>query len=201
MNPVPAKTTRAREARAWELKSRGYTDARIAAELGVSRSTVTKALGRVERRELGRLSDQFEAQKVLVLARLEAILRAAWEGWDLSKRPERTVRVRHGPRGRTAERVWRSRCGDPRCLNLVRRVLRDIRELLGLDAPRQVILREPAPTPRFVTVVARPATPAPAPAPEGDHRAGSISGVARVTGRRRSGREFVRRGARNRCYR
>ena len=161
-NKVPAEVAREREARAWELKQQLWTDERIAAELGVDRSTVTKALQRVERRVLAHLEDSISQLKVRQTAQLEYLAAEAVSAWEASKRPAETTRTvieraetpadddARAGEARKPEVIVKTtltvkgQSGDPRFLNAAREALADVRKLWGLDAPQRIELTKDA---------------------------------------------------------
>src|SRR5262245_13034931 len=116
MNPVPIQTTRLRELRAWDMKLEGKADGDIAAELGVERSTVTKMLGRVQKRETERLRERSDAERMRAQERLQELYGEAMEAWERSKQAREVSRARTGPRGKSVCREVASRDGDPRVL-------------------------------------------------------------------------------------
>jgi transposase len=84
-NPVPKEVTIERERRAWELRQKGWSHRRIAAELGIDDSTVTKALQRVTKRALIDLKDKVEEMKTEQTFQLDHIQDEAMQAWERSK--------------------------------------------------------------------------------------------------------------------
>jgi hypothetical protein len=93
----------------------GWTHDRIAKELGLSQSAVTKALARAELLALEAMLTSIQHHKSVHFSRLETMYVQAMDAWTRSRR-----------RGH----------GNPRFLAEARSVLGDIRALLGLDSPR-----------------------------------------------------------------
>src|SRR5262245_46118950 len=116
MNPVPIQTTRVREIRAWEMKLEGKSNEAIAKELGVDRSTVSKMLTRVQKRETARLRERLDAERMRTQERLQEIWGEAMEAWERSKQAREVSRARTGPRGKSVCKEVASRDGDPRVL-------------------------------------------------------------------------------------
>lgn len=160
MSPKRSKVLRAREARAWAMRSRGWSQIRIATELGIGQPSVSKLLGRVEARELKRMSKSVERVKVTQHSQLEHVIEEALDAWHRSKTPrKRAARKTVGgmppmPHGddddpahisvpdtvETSEIIERD--GDTGYLYAAMTAMGNIRSLWGLDvAPA---LQEPA---------------------------------------------------------
>lgn len=151
---VSKEVTRERERRAWELRQACWTQERIAGDLGVDRSTISKMLARIDRRLLKQVEAAVFAMKVAEDARLEFIIDEAMQAWQRSKSPAVAKRVtktkagekdpgetegegKHG--GRSQETVSQAaQCGDARYLVEARAAMADRRKLWGLDAPQKV---------------------------------------------------------------
>ena len=147
-----------RENRAWDLRvNHAWTQQRIAAEIGVSRSAVDAILRRLARRVTKQLEAEVRSEIVRQLAILDHIVDEAMQAWEASKAGSVEQETTRGPGGRFVETTtWRSSCGDPAYLREVLAVLDSTRRLLGLDAP--TVIRhlgqsdEPAPPLRIITV-------------------------------------------------
>jgi DNA-binding transcriptional LysR family regulator len=101
----------------WEaFVTHGWTHDRIAKELGLTQSAVTKALARAEQLGLEVMHKSIQRHKGVQFSRLERLYVEAMDGWTRSRR------------GRAK--------GDPKFLGAARAALSDIRDLLGLDSPR-----------------------------------------------------------------
>jgi hypothetical protein len=90
---MPRKDTiRARdlERRAWQLRLKGWSLQRIADRLGVDRSTIGKALKRIDQRVLERLTRRAAREKVVQSERLEYLLAEATAAWHRSKEPTKS---------------------------------------------------------------------------------------------------------------
>jgi hypothetical protein len=138
--------------RCWDLYAKHeWTHDQIARELGISQSSVTRAIVRAEKLGLEAMRASIEQEKTRQLLRLERIYQEAMLGYERSC----STRIRKGRRSSTVNRgrgvvkgktsVLRSetRDGDPKFLNAARGALSDIRVLLGLDAPAKVQVTEP----------------------------------------------------------
>lgn len=146
--PEP-QVQRAREARAWRLRSRGWSQYRIADELRMSQGGVSRLLQRIERRELKRMSRSVESIKVTQNAQLEHIVGESLDAWDRSKTPRKRAARKTAGSGdgdgdgatvETSEVVERD--GDCSYLYAAMNAMGAQRSLWGLDvAPA---LQEPA---------------------------------------------------------
>ena len=158
-NHHPAELTLAREERAWDLKARGYTTKEIRealiAEFGVSITirAVNMALQRVAERTAAEAVRHAQAYKGRQIARLEAIAQEALSAYrrTVGEQVETTERVEHQPAAPTPDAVTaappppepkrttqtrrRVEAGDPRFLEKALDAMRDLRKLLGIDAP------------------------------------------------------------------
>ena len=144
----PRARIRAREGRAMELATQGWSQHRIATELQISQPAVSKLLRRVEDRILRELTAGVERQKARHTLRLEHLYAEALRAWEQSKqdatrrRQRKTVGRAGGATGATvAELVVEEQHGDPRYLEEGRKALADLRKLWGLDAPHKVDVR------------------------------------------------------------
>jgi hypothetical protein len=143
----PRARIRTRELRALELATLGWSQHRIAADLGISQAAVSKLLRRVETRVLRELIDLVDRQKVRHTLRLEHLYAEAMGAWEQSKtdttrrRQRKTEGGTGGASASVAEIVVENQHGDPRYLDEARKALADHRKLWGLDAPHQLDVR------------------------------------------------------------
>lgn len=126
-------------ARALELQSRLWTHARIAADLGVHRTTVSRSLSRHNRRTLERMERRTAAAKGRQVDQLERMADEAFAGWERSQRDVEALKITSetvaGVRTERTETSIRGQAGDPSFLREAREILADVRKILGLDAP------------------------------------------------------------------
>jgi predicted transcriptional regulator len=136
------------EARCWQLRQRGYSQRRIADELGLDQGTVCRMLRRVERREFERLSRQVDRHKATQTAILEGLVDEAIQAWERSKGRRSSARrsVKHkfveDEHGKVEEKPAASvnvtetieTAGDVAYLDRAMEGLRQIRKIWGLDA-------------------------------------------------------------------
>jgi len=146
----PTLRIRLREQQALQMHLEGQSQHSIAAALDVTQAAVSKILKRIEERLHADLARSYERQRARQLLRLEHLYAVAMKAWQQSVSTE-SIRRRQrksdgsGGTGTVAEIVSESAAGDPRYLEQGRRVLEDLRNLLGLDAPRAMALDVTAP--------------------------------------------------------
>jgi hypothetical protein len=147
----------------------GVTYDQLAARFGIRKSQVFEDLAWVQKHWRDCLGpDKLDALKVEILQELDMIQAEAKRGWRRSLKPasrmrERTVQPRGGGPQRETTRSVERQAGDPRFLAELRAAWKDVRDLLGLDAPRGVVVAdEPLPVIRMVNVYRA------SPAPNGD---------------------------------
>jgi hypothetical protein len=142
--------TALREVKAWSLRARGWTETRIAVELGVNQSSVSRMLERIEARELARMSASVERTKVVHHAQLDHVIEESLDAWYRSKLPRKRAARKTSGEGdggggdevQTTEVIERD--GDTGYLYAAMQAMGAQRSLWGLDvAPA---LQEPAAT-------------------------------------------------------
>jgi hypothetical protein len=144
---VPAHLSPEQLERALELQRKFWTHERIATEIGVHRTTVSRTLAKHNRRSLKRLERQTAAIKAQQLAQLEWLAEQAAEAWEKSLDDEETRKSVEGFVGDKMtdkeEKVIKGQSGNPALLREARGALADARKILGLDAA------PPQPEPEF----------------------------------------------------
>lgn len=130
-----------------ELAVLGWSQHRIATDLGISQAGVSKLLKRGETRALRELADTIERHKARQTMRLEHHYAEAMHAWEESKadttrkRQRKTQAGSGGTDATVAEVIVEDRHGDPRYLEVARKGLADVRKVWGLDAPHQLDVR------------------------------------------------------------
>ena len=137
MSPPPDRTViSSRETHAWDLRCRGWTHSKIALELAITRSGVSRLLDRVEAREQARMSRAWTRIKLIQSAQLEWIIEEALAAWEKSKTPRKraaskTVSGEDRDEVTTSEIVERD--GDTSYLYAAMNAMDRMRSLWGLD--------------------------------------------------------------------
>lgn len=123
--------------KAVDLQRKCLTHQKIAEEIGVRRETITRVLGRYNRKVSDRLMSKSIRERARQFERLDWIIEEAAEEWHRSKLDAETVKVTN--EGLVAddktETTTKGQTGDPRYLSEIRSALADQRKILGLDAP------------------------------------------------------------------
>jgi hypothetical protein len=135
----------------------------LAAKFGIQKSQVYADLAAVRQHFRALLGpDRLEEIRVEVLADLDLVRGEALLGWRRSLRPASRVREKTATAGRSGRETMRQievQAGDPRFLTELRAAGQDLRDFLGLDAPRKVVTTpdgDRLPIVRIVNVI-RPA--------------------------------------------
>ena len=144
----PRATVQARALRVLDRSVAGRSQREIAAAEGLSQSAVSKILRRLETRALQELVDRVEQQKARQSLRLDYLYGESLRAWEASKtdatrRVQRTTQAGAGGAGgaTVAQLVVETQHGDPRYLEVARKVLADQRRVWGLDAPQKLDVR------------------------------------------------------------
>lgn len=142
-NKVPIELTLEREAEAWELHKQGYSQTEIARVLTeadpkhpIGQQAVSKALRRVQETLTADLTDRVDRYKVSQVGRLEGIYLLAMDSFRVSKGVQKKTK-RQAAKGRltVVQEGKTNDPGDPRWLEKAMDALRDMRKILGIDAP------------------------------------------------------------------
>lgn len=123
--------------KAVSLQRKGWTNGRIADELGVHRHTIGRALARYNARVYDRLVKRTAGEKGRQLAVLESVVEEALEQWERSKGDTITVKDATGVDGNgpwtETITTTRGNVGDPRLLAEAQKALAERRRILGID--------------------------------------------------------------------
>lgn len=123
----------------------------IATRLGINRKTVLADLKWLQRQWQAESLRNYSQAKAEQLAKLDELVREAWEGFERCRREEVSERTRvvEGPQGRrtTLETRRQPRDGGLGYLSQVCRCLEERAKLLGLYAPSRATVPPPAPDP------------------------------------------------------
>jgi DNA-binding MarR family transcriptional regulator len=138
------EVTQHKEMRAFELRQQLWTHERIAKELGVERSTVTKMLQRIGKRYSEKLEAEVKRIRAEHTLQLEHMADEAMQAWSASKQPAKDAKRRKtASRGEVEESRVQTQNADPRFLAEARAALADIRDIWGADAPTKVAATTP----------------------------------------------------------
>ncbi len=137
---MPAHLTPDQLETAIELQRKCWTHKKISDEIGVSRVTVTRTLGRHNRRVLKRLENQSVTIKAQHIAQLEWIAEEAARQWERSTEDVETIKTSTGGIGpEKTDITVKGQSGNPALLREARESLAEIRSILGID--KQVVER------------------------------------------------------------
>jgi predicted transcriptional regulator len=160
---IPKEVTAERERKAWKLRQKCWTEARIAEELDLTQQAVSAILRRVEKRLSAQFQSRAEEIKAAQTAQLEYLADQALQAWERSqedaegartvteavelKTNEETLDDENTPIRRkqvlvpaekiTTTRTSEGQSGDPRFLAEARNALSEIRDIWGLNAPKK----------------------------------------------------------------
>lgn len=135
--PLP-EVTRARERRTWELRVTQFkTEQQIADILNIDVSTVCRMLKRLEVRLAGEFAERAARIKAEQTGQLQHIAQEAMQGWERSQQDAEIERTVKTPQGTTTTVERRGQAGDPRYLDQARGAMEDIRDIWGLESPKE----------------------------------------------------------------
>lgn len=132
--PVPKEVALQRRRRAWELRQQLWTQAEIAAELGVSQQQVSRILKRLSDRVAAELAADVARVRAQQTLQLEHVASVAMRGYEASQEPTITVKRTESPDGLKVEQTTRGRDGTPDFLAKAMQAMGDVRKILGAEA-------------------------------------------------------------------
>lgn len=115
-----------------DLYCKGMTQRAIAEKLGISRVTTGKAIAYARKLWHERLVDSIEIHRAEQLAKIDRAEAAAWESFEISKRP--TIEV-GTVGGKPFKKKKSNASGNPQFLAVISRQVELRAKLLGLDNP------------------------------------------------------------------
>lgn len=132
-----------RENKIWELRTKSWTQDRIAKEVGISQVSVGKTLKRLTEKYAKELMEDIITVKRMQVTQLEHISDEALQAWEKSKKPTKTMWVKRPlqsdgtPSSSFGEQTQEARDqnGDQRYLTAAMKAKEDIRKIIGADAP------------------------------------------------------------------
>jgi hypothetical protein len=133
----------ARRQQVYELFMRGMPLSRIAQELGVHKSQITRDLKHIRRQWQETRLEDLNTLKDEELARLAKIQHDAWLAWERSCKDAETMEVTgtsQGGKGEPAKvkKVTKGQAGDSRYLAIILDCVKQRCRLLGLEAPKKL---------------------------------------------------------------
>jgi predicted transcriptional regulator len=132
----------AREEVALSLRAKGWTQAQIGKELGIGQPAVNAALVRALAKRRLLTDEELIRRKHEQTMILEQQLEEASVAWERSKQNAETRRVVESTSDsdRIVTTTSTAQCGDPRYIQLICKILADIRAIWGLDASQKAEL-------------------------------------------------------------
>jgi predicted transcriptional regulator len=144
----PKEIVQQRERLAWALRQEGWTQDRIAVELGIGQPAVSKALKRLSIRYHKDMAADVARVKGEQIAQLDRVVDEAMQAWERSKQSAKSLskitKPGSGPRGQRGQQEETTlrvddQVGDPRHLQTAMKAMEDIRKITGANAPDEVI--------------------------------------------------------------
>jgi IS30 family transposase len=122
-----------------DLYVKGYSQAAIAKEIGVSRSQIQYDLAEIRRRWVESTIRDFDAAKEAELKKLDSLEEEAWEAWRRSIGETKTTHaeiIDNDEKGRTSKQkvIKREMNGDPRFMSIVQSCIQQRCKILGIEA-------------------------------------------------------------------
>lgn len=129
-----------------ELYLRGWIQADIAKDVGISANTVSRLLAEVRKRWLVNQVNNFELRKSMELERIDRLEREYWEAWDKSKKGQNKIintrLKRTTMRGDSTEETdgqeFLDTPGDPRFLEGIQKCIALRTRILGLEEATKI---------------------------------------------------------------
>jgi hypothetical protein len=129
-----------------DLYLQGWTQAAIAAEVGVTQPTISHDLEKIQKAWREDSIRDFDLRREIELQKIDRVEREAWAAWERSQKPDQSAQTYDDTNNRRTRRTVRNRNGDPRYLDIVLKCGVARRELLGLDAPKRMEIETDGPT-------------------------------------------------------
>lgn len=121
-----------RRTQAAKLHKKGWTQAAIAEELGVSQATISADLKAIREESSESRIGKLDEEITLQLRRTDILLQEAGLAWERSRQPVTTVRIIQRNGHRRVEKTIRQRPGDPRFLQIGFRAIETRCKLQGM---------------------------------------------------------------------
>lgn len=145
----------ARRQEVWDLRCQGWTQQRIADQLEVNQSTISRDLAFMRERVMDRMEEDIVQTKVEQVWQLEYMINELFEAWRKSKEAARSVSrmkdegggsgfIAKGKGGERTNTTVSDRTGKVSYLREARNAMADIRKILGADAPIKIAPTDPS---------------------------------------------------------
>jgi hypothetical protein len=136
---APKRTAFQREAdleRISEMYLKGKTQQEIADATGVRQQQITYDLKTIRQRWIASSVRNFDEERGIALAKIDALERAAWDAWEKSCEEKTRKSIQQNAFGdKTSSVTTETLLGNPAYLQIVDRCIERRCKLLGLDAP------------------------------------------------------------------
>jgi len=126
-----------RDARIWELRAlNAWTQSQIAKDVGISQVAVHNVLEKQTKEYKKIYWEKIDNEKTIQIYALKKVANEMWEAWVKSKNPSKIVKqsnITDDSKGTKNIEIKESQ-GDPRYIELYLKALKDIRDILGINA-------------------------------------------------------------------
>lgn len=119
-----------------ELLLKGWSQKKIAAEMGLSTYTVNRDVAAIERLRRIYMVKNLDEVRRRELAKIDLMEKEAWDAWERSKQPLKKKKTKSVSNIPTAmEKIEEERIGAKQYLDTIQWCIERRAQLLGLDAP------------------------------------------------------------------
>ena len=119
----------------WKLRTRGYSQSRIADQVGVGQQQVSKILKRLNNRFHKEIMDDIKSYKADQLAKHETIVEESMEAWFKSKEHGSKRRVKKDDKKQVSD--YEDYFGNTQYLDTAMKAMEHQRKILGIDKTDQ----------------------------------------------------------------
>ncbi len=120
---------------------RGEYQADIAALLGISQQQVSYDLKAIRATWLASAIRDFDAAKAQELAKIDAVEREYWLGWERSQRDKKIEYSEHNTNGFKDSTRKEGQAGNPAFLSGILACIERRCAILGIDAPKRFVIK------------------------------------------------------------
>lgn len=126
-----------RNERIWELRAlKAMSQRQIAKEIGVSQNTVCTVLYKQAKEYQKIFWEKVDNEKTIQIYALKKVAQEMWDAWEKSKGIQKVIKqngITDDSKGIKNIEI-REQQGDPRFIELYLKALKDIRDILGINA-------------------------------------------------------------------